>query len=391
MNKKKLVILTDNYLPRRDGVVRFLTEILPRLEKYFEITVICPDHKELQEQKNIQLVRIPQSKKYVGDFYLPKFKPIKIAKQVIKSDIVFSQTIGPIGATGLFLAQRFRKKTVSFIHSLEWELAPKAVQSGFWKKHLPKLARLLVRILYRRCTSLIVPSENIGDHLTWEKIMAPREIIHLGTDTNQFKPLPKEERETRREELGFKKNELVIGYHGRISREKDIETLLRAFVKLRNKHHQLRLFIIGSGVPSIERKLKDQPGVLFMKSVPNVEAYLPLMDMYCLPSLTETTSLSVLEAMSCQLPVISTPVGFVRDYIKPKETGMFFKKKDSYILTQVIEELIEKEQLREKMGMQARELVKKDFDWDVTAKQLIDFFTGLVEKQQKKDHEAPTN
>lgn len=389
MKKKRLLILTDNYLPRRDGVVTFLTEILPRLETLFDITLVCPDHLDLKESKNLTLIRIPVSKKYVADFYLPKFKPFKIARAIIKSDIIFSQTLGPIGATGLFIAQRLGKKTVSFIHSLEWELVNKAMKNNFWKNHSPKFARWAARFIYRRCSSLIVPSDNIGDHLTWEKIMTPREIIHLGTDTQQFKPLNLEERKKRREELGFKTTDIVIGYHGRISREKDVETLLRAFVKLRNKHKNLKLFIIGSGVPSIEKKLKDQPEITYMKAIDNVEYYLPLMDIYCLPSLTETTSLSVLEAMSCELPVISTQVGFVRDYIKPEVTGLFFKKKDSFALAQVIEELMGKEKLMHVLGVNARVMVKEKFNWDVTAEKLTDFFKHLGEKSKHKDDEAP--
>jgi len=389
MKKKKLLILTDNYLPRRDGVVKFLTEIIPRLESLFEITLVCPDHVDLKKPKNITLVRIPLSRKYIADFYLPKFKPFKIAKAIMKSDIVFSQTLGTIGATGLFIAQRLGKKTVSFIHSLEWELANKALKNNFWKNNAPKFARWATRFLYRRCTSLIVPSDNIGDHLTWERIMTTREIIHLGTDTQQFKPLDPVERKKRREELGFKTSDIVIGYHGRISREKDVETLLRAFVKLRNKHKNLKLFIIGSGIPSIEKKLKDQPETVYMNAVNNVEYYLPLMDIYCLPSLTETTSLSVLEAMSCELPVISTQVGFVKDYIKSEVTGLFFKKKDSFALAQVIEELMFKEKLMHELGANARAMVKEKFDWDVTAEKLMNFFKNIDNKIKYKDEDAP--
>lgn len=378
--KKRLLIITDNYLPRRDGVVRFLTEVIPRLEKFFEITIICPHHRELETISHVKLITIPLSKKYVGDFFLPKLRPFKIFKAVAKADVVFSQTIGPIGATGLFIAQKLRKKTVSFIHSLEWELAPKALKSNFWKKRMPKLARIFTRFLYSHSSALIVPSDSISDHLTWEKIMTPRVIIHLGTDTEQFKPINPEMRKERRKQLGFEDEDIILGYHGRISREKDIETLLRAFVKLRKDRENLKFLVVGSGVKEIERKLKNQPGLVFIPAVSNVEYYLPLMDIYCLPSLTETTSLSVLEAMSCELPVISTPVGFVKDYIKPKETGMFFKKKDSFALALAIGELMDDPDIRNKLGTNARLMVKKYFNWDLTADKLTEFFKNLGEK-----------
>jgi len=47
-----------------------------------------------------------------------------------------------------------------------------------------------------------------------------------------------------------------------------------------------------------------------------------------LPSLTETSSISTLEAMSCGLPVIATPVGSIPDYIYNRKNGLIFEKKD---------------------------------------------------------------
>ena len=57
-HKKNLVIVTDNFLPRRDGVVSFLTEIIPRLKSQFHITVICPDSKERVSMSGVKFVRI---------------------------------------------------------------------------------------------------------------------------------------------------------------------------------------------------------------------------------------------------------------------------------------------------------------------------------------------
>ena len=66
--KKKLVIATDNFLPRWDGIARFLSEIIPRLYKHYEIIVIAPDYGTY-EDPHIKLVKIPLMKLLkVGDF-----------------------------------------------------------------------------------------------------------------------------------------------------------------------------------------------------------------------------------------------------------------------------------------------------------------------------------
>jgi glycosyltransferase involved in cell wall biosynthesis len=167
-HKKRIIIVTDNFLPRRDGVVSFLLEIIPRLKKEFSITIICPDSKEKVSLEGVNFIRIPLSKKKFADFQLAKFKPSKMVKAIKKADVVFAQTIGPIGGSGLFLAQTMKKKTVSFIHSIEWELVHKATDNKFIKRHSRPLAKRVAKFFYKRCNYLIVPSERVSEILNYQ-------------------------------------------------------------------------------------------------------------------------------------------------------------------------------------------------------------------------------
>ena len=378
-HKKNLVIVTDNFLPRRDGVVSFLNEIIPRLKSQFHITVICPDSKERVSMSGVKFVRIPLSKKVFGDFQFAKFRPSKMVRAIRKSDIVFSQTIGPIGGTGLFLGQTFNKKTVSFIHSIEWELFTKAINHRTLKRHVGPLTKRMVRFLYNRCDQLIVPSEQVSELLLSQRIDVSRSVIHLGVDPNRFKPL--EDRDLRikeRERLGLQMDDFVIGYHGRLSREKDIFTLLRAFVHLKKTNPRFKLLIVGSGLPDIVEKLARREGVVHIPATQHVERYLPLMDLYVTPSLTETTSLSTLEAMSCELPLVTTKAGYIRDYVTEGKNGLFFPMKNSIVLAKKILYLAKRKSQRDLFGKNARETVLERFDWDKTASKLDDFFKELT-------------
>lgn len=378
-HKKKLVIVTDNFLPRRDGVVRFLIEVIPRLKSQFHITVICPDNKERVSLAGIKFIRIPLSKKVFGDFQFAKFRPSKMVRAIRKSDIVFSQTIGPIGGTGLFLGQTFKKKTVSFIHSIEWELFTKAIAHKTLKRHVGPVTKRMVRFLYNRCNKLIVPSEQVSELLLSQRINVARSVIHLGVDPNKFKPLDDFDiKRKERERLGIQMDDFVIGYHGRLSREKDIFTLLRAFIHLKKTNPRFKLLIVGSGLPDIVEKLARREGVIHIPATQYVERYLPLMDVYVTPSLTETTSLSTLEAMSCELPVVSTPAGYIRDYLKEGVNGLFFPMKNSIVLAKKILYLAKRKSQRDILGKQARATVVEKFNWDVTASKLDDFFKELT-------------
>lgn len=376
--KKKLLIATDNFFPRWDGIARFLSEIIPRLKDRYDITVIAPDFgpHDTGWGDSVRIIKIPVQSFRVGDFNPAKIKYDTIKKEVKKTDIVFSQTIGPIGFLAITAAKKYKKKVVSFIHSIEWELVTRAMGLTLLKKYMTKFTKGIVRRIYKKSNLLVVPAESIGEMLSWQKINTKKQVIHLGVDTRKFVP-PTSKSEAKKH-LGLDSETLIIGQHGRIGREKDLPTLLRAFIIVRKTYPKTLLLIIGEGVESIKKKLMQVDGVIMPGGTNNVVPYLQAMDIYCLPSLTETTSLATLEAMACGVPVIATKVGFVRDYIKPQKNGLFFKERNSYDLARQIMFLIREEALRKKISFEARKTVEKEFSWDKTAKEIEETIDEMI-------------
>ena len=365
--KKKLVIATDNFLPRWDGIARFLSEIIPRLHTHYDITVIAPD-LGTYEDPNIKLVKIPLMKLVkVGDFRMPKIRKRIISNIVKDADLVLSQTIGPIGKTAIDAAVHHKKPVAAFIHSIEWELLPRAMGNVLLKKYTQMIAKYFARKMYNKCNLLIMPSHNVSELFLWNNIRAKSTIVHLGVDTGKFKPIDAESRKQLREQLGFGNNEIIIGYHGRISREKDIMTLLRAFTRLQITNTNVKLLIIGDGLESIKKQLSSRPGVMLAGAKNNPVPYLQIMDIYALTSLTETTCLSMLEAMSCGLAVVSTEVGFIKSYIRHGYNGFFFEKQNPYHLARNIQKLLGDEKLRKNLGENARKTVVEKFSWNKTS------------------------
>jgi glycosyltransferase involved in cell wall biosynthesis len=373
---KKLVIATDNFYPRVDGIARFLAEIIPRLMDEYKITVIAPAYHDAQTKDvdSITVVRIPLTKYHFGDFQPAQFKPRVIREHIKDADIVFTQTIGPIGGIAIHQAHKMGKKVVAFIHSIEWELFPMAVKSYLIRRLAYPLSKRFTRSFYKKCNFVMVPSPRLRDLLSWELGPVPSAVVYLGCDTKKFvPPLRKDDAKIL---LGIDPKTLVIGYHGRISREKDILTLLRGYVRVSKKFNK-KLLVVGDGVPDLKRIL-SRDGVILAGAQHNVVPYLQAMDVYVLASLTETTCLSVLEAMSCELPVISTPVGFVKDYLKDGKNGMFFDFQDSVMLGKKIEYLLENPKARFDLGKAARITVLNRFDWDVTVREIKEEFRQLL-------------
>ncbi|MEM4264039.1 MAG: glycosyltransferase family 4 protein [Candidatus Woesearchaeota archaeon] len=171
---KKLLITTDCFLPRWDGVARFLSELLPSLKNHFDITVIAPKFSgKFQKIPGIKIIRMPLMKIRFGDIYFSRLNFKEVRKHAEKADIIFNQTIGPIGIAAIMAADKLKKQIISYVHSIEWELSAKAVKHF---KSITELAvKLIARRLYNKCNLLLLPSKIVEDILTENKITTKKE------------------------------------------------------------------------------------------------------------------------------------------------------------------------------------------------------------------------
>ncbi|MBR9693377.1 glycosyltransferase family 4 protein [Candidatus Woesearchaeota archaeon] len=374
--KPRLLISTDNFQPRHDGIASFLAEIIPRLLNDYEITVVSPDYGVAPIDMQIRRILIPIKKKAWGDYVPAQWRPEAVDAAVKDADLVFCQTIGPIGIAAHRAARKRKKPLIAFIHSIEWELVPRALNNRLLKKLAYPLTKFLTKHLYNKCSLLIVPSKNTAELLTWQGISTKKKVVHLGVDTKRF---TKGDRAAMRKQLKIPKDAFLVGFHGRIGYEKNLLTLTRGF--LRMQHKNKKLLLVGDGVPELKERLKKVRGCIMPGAQENVVPYLQALDVYVMPSFTETTSLAVLEAMSCELPVISSPVGFIQQYIKHGQNGFFYETKSALDLARKLELLANDHILRVKTGKEARKTVKEKFDWDIAAELIAETLAQMKRRK----------
>ncbi len=368
---KKVLITTDNFYPRIDGISRFLYEVLKRLQFDFDFTVVCPNFRgDETDLDNVKVIRMPLSERKAGDLPLAKPLKYKIQNAVKECDIVWNQTLGPIGYYGIKYAKRFDKTLISYNHSIEWELFTFSLSGKKLKWVANIFSRILMRWLYNKFDLLMVPSIEEGELLKKNGISVPYKPVYLGVDSEVFKP-PKDKMQAK-EKLNLERTSFIIGYCGRLGHEKNLITLYRAFLRAKKQIKNLRLMIVGDGIAYYRELFKKNPDVYFMGMQKDVVPFLQAMDVFVLPSLTETTSLATLEAMSCKLPVIVTPVGHINEYITDKKNGLFFPEKNSYVLSKKIELLYSDENLKNKLGENARKTVAEMYSWDKTVSDIKD-------------------
>lgn len=373
---KKLIILTDTYLPRFDGVSRFLREVLPGI-KNFDIEIICPDYRYSKPFDYDYKVTLFKPVKYSVSDYSPAFPKLKILKERIKSaDLVFSQTMGPIGIMGSYYAKKFDKTLISFVHSVDWELFANSINLPKWLRPTAmKISKLVPRWIYNKNDLILVPSTETEKSLIRQKITAPKRILHLGTNVEKFKPADKSEA---KKKAGFEEDDLVVGYVGRISYEKDLPVLYKAFKTIKSAYpdKNIKLLIVGDGEDAIKKEMPDAKITGF---VLDVVPYLQAMDVFVLTSLTETSSLSTMEAMSAGLPVITTRVGFLNTYIIERVNGLNINSGDVNDLISKLKLLIEDTAMREMLGKNARQTIITSYTWDATIEKLNRILNTILE------------
>lgn len=363
---KKLLIISDNYAPRIDGIARFLIELIPYLKKHFEVKVLVPDFGEYHGV--VEQIKVPLFNFIVGDFQVAKPKKKIIKKAVKNADLVFVQTIGVIGYLGIKYAKKYKKPIVSYKHSLEWELVPYAVNRPFFYRLMNSIIRIISRSIYNKCDLIICPSKNIAEKLSWYNIKSKKVVIPVGVDASEF--IPAKDKSAAKESVGINPNLMVLGYHGRLAHEKGVKSLARVYRQISRRKKDLILLFLGDGVEEI-KQFSQEKGALIIAGKKNVVPYLQAMDIYCMPSLTETSCLSLIEAMSCQLPVIATKTGMIPEYIQDEENGLLIEKNSTYFLYKQLKRLIDDKELRQKISHNARNTVIKLFNWENTANKII--------------------
>ncbi|HII71157.1 TPA: glycosyltransferase family 4 protein [Candidatus Woesearchaeota archaeon] len=363
---KRLLIATDSFLPRWDGIARFMYEMIPRLSEKFEITVVAPAYPgKKPEFDNVYIVRFPIRGWKVADINPSKVKRGQLKKLVKRADVVWTQSIGPIGAFTMYYAKRYYRPLVSFVHSVEWDLFSQSLKR--FKTFVRETTRKLVRFLYNKCDVIIIPFEGMTPMLEDVGVDRKKEVIHLGTDIKKF--IPPESKALAKRNIGIDPNKLVIGYVGRFGREKDIDTLYEAFIRLKENYPNILLLLVGG---ELKKPFASMEHVKIVGAQSNVVPYYQAMDIYVLPSLTETTSLTTMEAMSCGVPVVVTSVGYIPEYVKHKENGMLFPPKNVERLILLLEMLIKDPEMRVQIGRRARATMQEHYSWDMTAKRIAE-------------------
>ncbi len=202
-----------------------------------------------------------------------------------------------------------------------------------WRHLAGIYVRLEDRLLPRFDSIHCVREATAADYRTRHPAQAERfRFMPTWMDPEIFHPPDAGPRQALRarldERYGWRPDQRVIIFVGRLDAQKNIELLIRSFAAVAAQQADLRLLVVGDGalaasLRQLARVLGVDDKVIFTGAQPvaHVADLLRSADVFAMSSAFEGMSMSLLEAMGCGLPVVSTDVGEVRRLVVPGSNG----------------------------------------------------------------------
>ncbi|EUJ31540.1 glycosyltransferase family 4 protein [Listeria cornellensis] len=161
----------------------------------------------------------------------------------------------------------------------------------------------------------------------------------------------------------FDNQQFVVGFTGRITKDKGIEELITAFLALED----MNLLLVGDFDEQHGLKketvdvIQSHPNIHVTGFIPNPAPYYQMMDVFVIPSYREGFSNVCLEAAAAGLPVIGTDVTGIKDAMVDQVTGILIPAKSSSAIQKAIMILKNDEVLRETYAFNGKKRVILDF------------------------------
>lgn len=203
------------------------------------------------------------------------------------------------------------------------------------------------------------------------------QVLKNGVDADVFSPMPCPN------VFGLE-GRFVVGTIGRLVPIKNQALLIKAVARARAECPDIALVIVGDGplrqdLQTLASDLGLTDAITFAGQRFDMPEVYNSLDLFVLPSLSEGMSNTILEAMSCQLPVLATNVGGNPELIRHRVTGMLTESNDALQMAETISLLRSDQGLRENISRQARQAILANCSLDRMVSKYQDFYHHLAQ------------
>jgi glycosyltransferase involved in cell wall biosynthesis len=384
----RIGMLVDMYKPHISGITNYVSLNKQMLEalghRVFVFTFGDLDH----EDDELHVVRSPGVPLNINDTgFNISFRYSKTAQRKVRSmDVIHVHhpfLSGPLalryaGARGLPVIYTNHTRFDLYAQHYLPSFVPEAVGQGFLKTYLPGFCD--------RCDLVIAPSAGIARVMREMGVKANIKIIPNGIE---LAPFQQPAYTFTRTEVGLPDDGVVLMFVGRLSPEKNLAFLLRAFFGVAAAQPNVLLALVGEG-PELDN-LRDQAErsglgaqVRFLGKVEyaRIPAYLKLADVFVTASETEVHPFSLIEAMAAGLPAVGIDSPGVGDTIVDDDNG-YLSGSDLAAFTAKLMRIVLEPETRRRMASRAQDSARQ-YDIQRTARLVLAEYEQLVGRQTQR-------
>lgn len=361
-----MAIVTESFLPQVNGVTNSVCRTADLLASQGHQALVLAPGTGTPSHSGFPVVRLPSLPlPFYRDFAvgLPALRTMTAAIRAFSPDVVHLASPALLGSAAVEVARRWALPTVAVFQT---DLP------GFAGRYrLPGGEALwsLLRRVHSAVDRTLVPSSATMETLSSRDF--PRLYLwRRGVDTLRFHPDHRDEGLRRRL---APHGERIVGYVGRLSRDKRVE-LLAHVARLRG----IRLVVVGDG-PERARLRRRLPDAVFTGELGgrDLSRVYASMDVFVHTGADETFCQTVQEALASGVPVVAPASGGPLDLVMPEDNGLLYAPESVRELRVAVGRLAHNGDVRRRMAERARPSVEHR-TWEAVGEQLLEHYRAVI-------------
>lgn len=390
----RIALFSDTYFPEINGVATHVGALKLGLEKLGHKVLVVTTNPKDNIEDTPDVLHCPSVKlKRIYGYGLSM--PVNLKQfYTIKNfnpDVIHIHTEFGVGLFGIMSAKILKKPIVYTLHTIYddyvYYVLPgpliKTGQNVFYK---------YIKLLAKKASIITGPSEKSHEYLLHAGVSRHVEVIPNPVDVDEFslEKVNINDVNDLKAKYNIPQNAFIGCVIARIGREKSIDILLRYIKKYISKNDNFYFVIVGDGPSKDELvQLSEELGlsekVIFTGKIANHELlpYYAMADVFLTASLSDTNSISMLEAMSMGLPIIQRYDEINKDQIIEGQNGFTFNGSKEFIQKLDLIYNMSKEE-REELRNKVRDCVIKKNSQLATAQKVYNVYKKAIYKNKSK-------
>lgn len=374
--KKRYCIFAAQYFPHLGGVERYTYNLSKKLiEQGNEVIIVTSNVNKLKAYEKVDgipVYRMPCINllegrypvlKVTGEFWkIHKMLSCKQFDMIIVNTRFYLHSL-----YGMIFSKIKKVKCITLDHGT----SHLSVHNKFWDSVGGVYEHFLTAIDRLFCKDYYGVSLACNEWLKHFHIHA-KGVLYNSIDIEEINQLKRQAVKFYRRKYKIPEEAIVISFTGRLLKEKGLPQLLNVMDRLHEIREDVYLFIAGDGdmEKEIQHRETDHIIPLGRIDMKNIVTLLSESDIFCLPSVSEGFSTSILEAAACECYVITTARGGAKELLLDERYGSIIPdNREEYLFT-AIEEAINNPEHRKKAVKLTYQRVAETFTWDIVEKQV---------------------